>query len=256
MKTLIATLIIATTTLAHATTLTVDFTEPVPGTPRLIPLGVGLIGGSHQYLFNELNGTEYLGQKISLDFNFFGASTGEQFIRVFSLTSQYLEFELQGIAQVDDLTGYVTGKNGKEIKELDPIAGSNSFGHGLFPILDPANNGDPYNPNIKTPLDIYGVHFDITLGNYPGTYLSQIGFMVVSNFEGFIPELVAPLGFGPSDFLPKDIETVDEAFYWAEATLASRVPDTGSTLGLLGMAFAVIGGLRGLTRSRICKLGE
>ena len=104
-------LLIAFANVAQAINLTFDFTER----DRM-----GVTGGTHQYLFDELNGTEFLGQKISLDINF----SGEQFIRIFSITSQRLElhFDLytnnypipyteSGFRDlVDNVSGYVTGK--------------------------------------------------------------------------------------------------------------------------------------------------
>ena len=62
---------------AQAINLTFDFTTE----DRM-----GVIGGIHEYQFNELYGTEFLGQKISLDINF----AGDQFIRIFSITARSL----------------------------------------------------------------------------------------------------------------------------------------------------------------------
>lgn len=239
-------LLIAFANVAQAINLTFDFTER----DRM-----GVTGGTHQYLFDELNGTEFLGQKISLDINF----SGEQFIRIFSITSQRLElhFDLytnnypipytgSGFRDlVDNVSGYVTGKNGKEIKKADPVVGGSWGGIGIFPIRNPENGG-PFNPNIKTPLDIYGAHLEFTLGNYPGTYITFGGFMLNTNFEGFIPEFGTAFGIGP-DYLPKDLVDYGEAVKWAQQAYQAQtasVPDAGSTLALFGIAFAAIGGLR------------
>jgi hypothetical protein len=97
---------------------------------------------------------------------------------------------------------------GKEIKEASSHIGGirggiGSFAEvGIFPIRDPEIVG-PFNPNIKTPFDIYGAHFDFTLGNYPGSYITSGGFRADSNFEWYSPEFGTAIGIGPDD-IPKD----------------------------------------------------
>jgi hypothetical protein len=234
---------------AQAIDITIDFTEK----DRL-----GILGGVHEYQFTELKGIEFLGQKISLDVDF----AGDQFIRLFPLTAQSLEisFGLGGIFQdgstpwpgfralADNVNGYVTGKNGKQIKEATATNGVGGFEGtiGIFPLRTPELDG-PFNPNIKAPFDIYGVHLEFTIGNYPGAYLTTGGFRVDSNPEWYYAEVGTFFGIGPSEYLPKDVDNYGEARQWWNAAL---VPDNGSTLALLGMALVAICGLGSLTRFR------
>ena len=124
---------------AQAINLTFDFTTK----DRM-----GVIGGL-RVQFNELYGTEFLGQKISLDINF----AGDQFIRIFSITARSLEISFNfptnnypipwtgSWALADNINGYVTGKNGKQIKQATTKNSGGGFEGdiGIFPLPRPGN---------------------------------------------------------------------------------------------------------------------
>ena len=155
-------------------------------------------------------------------------------------------------ALADNINGYVTGKNGKQIKQATTKNSGGGFEGdiGIFPLRDPGTS-DPFNPNIKVPFDIYGVHLEFTLGNYPGTYFTTGGFRVDSNPEWYYSEVGTAFGIGPEG-LPKDFVDYGEARkWWTEQAHAASVPDTGSTLTLLGMALTVLGGSARALRAHV-----
>ena len=172
--------------------------------------------------FAALNGTDLQGQTLSLDFTF---SHGE-FVRLFTITNNsfvaLLKLQTNSSDMVDFLngTGFLVDKHGNPLEapqQLGSASGNNgSLAAGLFPLLP----GD-----LQRPLDFFGIHFDLTLPVSPSISITGEEFLFRSDRRG-------PFGVGPA--IPADI-----------------VPDTGSTVLLLGLA--LLGPI--LARLRLTQVG-
>jgi hypothetical protein len=157
------------------------------------------------------------GQNISLDFTF----QSSQFIRLFTATKSFqvvLDVEINNAPSPDVFagSGYLTDVNGSAVGSPTTLAvsyGRNGAGEVNIAqfILVPVIGSAP-------PLDIYDVHFDLTLPNIPGF-----------GFETEIPSSIAfqanVLGVGPH--VPRDV----------------LMPETGDAIQLLalGLVALVIG---------------
>jgi hypothetical protein len=158
--------------------------------------------------FAALNGTALQGQTLSLDFTF---SNGE-FVRLFTVTSNpfvaLLKLQTNSSGMVDFLsgTGFLVDQQGNPLQppqQLGSASGDNGLlAAGLFPLLP----GD-----LQRPLDFFGVHLELTFPVAPSISITGEEFLFMSDSNG-------PFGVGPG--VPADI-----------------VPDTGSTLLLLSLAF-------------------
>jgi hypothetical protein len=174
--------------------------------------------------FNALNGTPLDGQSLSVDFSF----SNNEFARIFTVTSADFQASIKlqtnsmGFVGFLDGTGYLIDINGNAIPGYG-ITGSASGSDGwmaisLFPLLKD-EDGTP-NTDLLRPFDFYGVHYDLMfpLDNDPSIHVTGGEFWLSDPSGGVF-------GVGPG--LPRDV-----------------VPDSASTLLLLGIALAVTIGLR------------
>ena len=175
--------------------------------------------------FDELNGTLLNGQNLSVDFSF----SNNEFARIFSVTSPdflasiKLETNGSGILGYLGGTGYLIDAQGNAIPGYG-ITGSASgdsgwLGISLFPLVKD-ENGTP-NTDLLRPFDFYGVHYDLIFPDLddPSIYVTGGNFSLTDP-GGHV------FGIGPGG-LPRNI-----------------VPDSGSTLLLLGMGIALTLGFR------------
>jgi hypothetical protein len=174
--------------------------------------------------FDGLNGTPLGGQSLSADFSF----SNNEFARIFTVTSADFQASIKlqtnsvGFVGYLDGTGYLIDIDGNAIPGYG-ITGSASGSDGwmaisLFPLLKD-EDGTP-NTDLLRPFDFYGVHYDLI---FPLDYDPSIH---VTGGEFWLSD---PSGgvFGVGPGLPRDI-----------------VPDSASTLLLLGIGLAVTIGLR------------
>jgi hypothetical protein len=174
--------------------------------------------------FNELNGTLLNGQSLSVDFSF----SNNEFARIFSVTSwdflASIKLQTNGSGIVGFLggTGYLIDKQGNAIPGYG-ITGSASgdsgwMGISLFPLVKD-ENGTP-NTDLLRPFDFYGIHYDLTFPDVddPSIYVTE-GVFSLTDPDGHV------FGVGPG--IQRNI-----------------VPDSGSTLFLLGMGAALTIGFR------------
>jgi hypothetical protein len=174
--------------------------------------------------FDGLNGTPLDGQNLAVDFSF----SNNEFARVFTVTTPdfmaSIKLQTNSLGFVGFLqgTGYLIDVNGNAIPGFG-ITGSASGSDGwmaisLFPLLKD-EDGTP-NDDLPRPFDFYGVHFDLVFPDVddPSIYVTGGEFWLSDPSGGVF-------GIGPG--LPRNI-----------------VPDSGSTLLLLGIGLAVTIGLR------------
>jgi len=175
--------------------------------------------------FNALQGTHLGGQSISLDVSFLN----NEFVRIFSVTSWTFDASIKlqtngsGLLGFLDGTGYLVDINGNAIPGYG-ITGSASGSDGslilgFFPLLK--DKDGTHNTDLLRPFDFYGIHYDLIL---PNVNDPSIIFVTTGQFTLF-SDPGGPFGIGPG--LPADI-----------------VPDSGSTLFLLGTALLLIVGLK------------
>ena len=158
--------------------------------------------------FADLNGTSLSGQSLSLDFIF----SGPQFVRLFSVTS---DFEVLVKLQTNSLgdaggfvdgTGFLSDQLGNPLQPTQVLglasSSDGSMSAGLFPLFP--GSGAP-----GRPFDFFAVHFDLSLPNNSSFEITGSEFELL-NFAG------GPFGVGPG--VPNDI-----------------VPDTADAIYLLGM---------------------
>jgi len=161
--------------------------------------------------FDALNGTVLQGQTLSLDFTFSHA----EFVRLFSVTPKSfiallkLQTNSPGTLDFPNGTGFLVDQQGNPLQlpqELGSAAGDNGLlSSGLLPLL----LGD-----LQSPLDFFGVHFDLTLPVAPSISITGEEFLFKSDGN-------APFGVGPG--VPSDI-----------------VPDGGSTALFLATTLAAL----------------
>jgi hypothetical protein len=161
--------------------------------------------------FDALNGTALQGQTLSLDFTFSHA----EFVRLFTVTSKsflaLLKLQTNSPGTVDpnslDGTGFLVDQQGNPLQlpqELGIATGDNGLlAGGLLPLVP----GD-----LQSPLDFFGVHFDLTLPVSPSVSITGEEFLFKSDGN-------RPFGVGPG--VPSDI-----------------VPDSGGTAVLLSITLA------------------
>jgi hypothetical protein len=192
----------------------------------LIDLGPSGIITERSRSFSGLEGMQLAGQSLNLDFSF----SNNEFIRVYSTTEGRPAFYSSLFLQTSATTspgflvgnGYVTDANGQQYSGLVGRAmGDDGTTYlGLFPFW---NDIGPI-PGIATPLDIYGIHYDITLPTTAQTEIvsSQLGIfgLEISNREG---GPFSTIGIGPG--IPDQIPPV---------------PDAGSTLLLLAIPLILL----------------
>jgi hypothetical protein len=192
-----------------------------------IPVDLGPPGIDHFIFapFGDLNGTHLSGQNLSLDFT----SQPNEFIRIFTGTKGFgIRLDLiLGNASPSSTpysgTGYLIDNLGTEIspqRNLFLTPGTNQQGNLVIAgfELSPSLIDGGSNASLLTPLDFYGVHFDLTLPTTTTTVItsSHIAFSDDRNNSfGF--------GVGPGAPLPIDI-----------------VPETGNTFVMLTVAAAGI----------------
>jgi hypothetical protein len=172
--------------------------------------------------FDGLNGTHLNGQNLSVDFSF----SNNEFARVFSVTSPdflaSIKLQTNGSGIVGYLggTGYLIDAHGNAIPGYG-ITGSASgdgwMAIGLFPLLKD-EDGTP-NADLPRPFDFYGIHYDLIFPdvNDPSIY--------VTGGEFWLSDAAGVFGIGPG--IPRNI-----------------VPDSGSTLFLLGIGAVLAFGFR------------
>ena len=198
---------------ANAVLISADLGSPHTITSQTLPSS-----------FDALQGTLLNGQSVSLDVSF----SNSEFVRIFSVTSWTFDASIKLQTNVTGFlgflhgTGYLVDINGNAIPGYG-ITGSASGSDGslflgLFPLLKD-ENGTP-NTDLLRPFDFYGVHYDLIFPdvNDPSIHVTSGQFTLFSDPNGVF-------GIGPG--LPRDI-----------------VPDSGSTLLLLGIAFLLSIGLR------------
>jgi len=173
--------------------------------------------------FDGLNGTQLNGQNLSVNFSF----SNNEFARVFSVTSwdflASIRLQTNGSGLLGYLggTGYLIDAQGNPIPGYG-ITGSASgdgwIGISLFPLLKD-ENGTP-NTDLLRPFDFYGIHYDLIFPDVddPSIYVTGGMFSLVDP-DGHL------FGVGPG--VQRNI-----------------VPDSGSTLFLLGMGIALTIGFR------------
>jgi hypothetical protein len=174
--------------------------------------------------FGELNGTRLSGQTMSIDFSF----SNNEFVRLFSITSftfdAFIKLQTNASSFLGFLggTGYLVDAQGNAIPGFG-ITGSasgsdGSMALGLFPLLKD-EDGTP-NRDLPRPFDFYGIHYDLSFPdvNNPSIHIIEGEFTLISDARGVF-------GIGPG--IPRNI-----------------VPDSGSTLFLLGTGVVFTIGLR------------
>jgi hypothetical protein len=183
------------------------------------------------YEFSSLNGMSLSGQSISLDFSF-----QDDFLRVYSITD--LQGFMVGLTIRTNVAGfpgflgeastaYLLNERGKPYGEITGggMVDDGRMFIGLFPFLE-TESGDLKNAHV--PIDFYGAHFDLVFPELSGAQITS------SNFHVFVPESRGAgmshydAVFGIGSEIPKNIKI-------------PGVPDTGSTLAMLGMALCTLG---------------
>ena len=176
--------------------------------------------------FTGLEGTPLLNQDLALDFIF----TGDTFIRLFTATDKVVSVMLTFHTSGSGLVGFVLGSGALLDEKGHTIPGFGVTGSassdqgdlhiGFFPFFK--DESGTIDTKVKLPLDFFGVHFDLSLPLAPSVEITGGDFRVVCNELPFSTST----GFGVGPGIPKDIK---------------HVPDTGSTLMMLGMALCVFG---------------
>jgi hypothetical protein len=174
--------------------------------------------------FSGFEGTQMAGQSFSLDFSFpdseflriyttlGGAGSFSAFLFLYANAGNPFEntFPFRG-------SGYVTDANDQQYSypAIHNTGNNGIFFLGLHPFISTAIQ------NIELgPLDIYGIHYDLTLPDLEGIEIvsSQLGIFGPGGFDFEIPNIA--VGPGIPDH--------------------QSVPDTGSTLLLLTLALIPI----------------
>ena len=174
--------------------------------------------------FDTLDGTRLNGQTLSLNVSFLNG----EFVRLFNITSWTFDavIKLQtngsGLLGFLDGTGYLVDSNGDAIPGYG-VTGSasgsdGSLSLGFYPLLK--DKDGTHNTDLLRPFDFYGIHYDLTLPdlNDPSIQIT-LGQLMLSSAPGGV------FGIGPG--LPRDV-----------------VPESGSTILLLGMAGLLVGVVR------------
>ena len=157
--------------------------------------------------FDGLDGLSLAGQTLSINFRF----TNSEFARLFSVTSRsfksLLTLQTNGSGVVGFLhgTGFLVDQHGNALETPQDLGSASSNNGSLHAGLFPFFSGE-----LNSPLDFFGVHFDITLPNRPWLTITGSDFGLISD-PGHV------FGIGPG--VPPDI-----------------VPDAGGTLLLLGIS--------------------
>ncbi len=193
LRTAIALMILASPHAVQGTAIQIDLGPPgTYATDITIP-------------FSALNGTALAGQSLSVDFVF----ANSEFLRLFTATTSFsvlITLQTNGSGLVGFLqgTGYLTDILGSALEPPEILGGASSDDGRMFAGLF---------PQVGRPIDIYGVHFDLTFPTSLSVAVTGGQFRLLS--DDFV------FGIGPG--LPADI-----------------VPETGSTAILLGMSFLAI----------------
>jgi hypothetical protein len=182
------------------------------GRAKAIPIGIDLgpspsLTTHTSAYFDALDGISLEGQTLSINFRF----TNSEFARLFTVTSRSFKSELtlqtNGSGDVGflDGTGFLLDQQGHALTTPEDLGQANSSNGSLFAGLFPFFSGE-----LNTPVDFFGIHFDLTLPNRPWLTITGSDFGLISD-----PGQV--FGIGPG--VPPDI-----------------VPDAGGTLLLLGIS--------------------
>jgi len=177
--------------------------EAVQGVSIQISLGApGALSFDTKVPFNDLNGTALLGQSVSVDFMF----TSSEFARLFTVTTDplvLLTLQTKNSGSVGFLqgTGQLIDNLSKALEPPETLGSATSSAGTMIVGLS---------PQVKRPIDFYGVHYDLTFPNNPGVAVTEGEFRLFSDS--------GPFGIGPG--VPADI-----------------VSDTGGTAILLGLGF-------------------
>jgi hypothetical protein len=164
-------------------------------------------------VFGDLNGTQLLGQTLSLDFNF----ANGKFARLFSVTNPAfgilitLNISSSGAVGSLDGTGTLLDSSGHTLgspEALGSASGDGFIAVAMFPLL----SGD-----FSTPLDFFGVHTNLTLPDVSSVMVTGGEFQLVSAGAGSRDVF----GIGPG--VPRDI-----------------VPESGSTLLFFSLILLVL----------------
>jgi hypothetical protein len=182
------------------------------GRAKAIPIGIDLgpspsLTSQTSAYFDGLDGISLEGQTLSINFRF----TNSEFVRLFTVTSRSFKSELtlqtSGSGDVGflDGTGFLLDQQGHALTTPEDLGlasiSNGAMSAGLFPLI----SGE-----LNTPVDVFGIHFDLTLPNRPWLTITGSDFGLISD-----PGQV--FGIGPG--VPPDI-----------------VPDAGGTLLLLGIS--------------------
>jgi hypothetical protein len=182
------------------------------GRAKAVPIGIDL--GSSPSLkwhtsasFDRLNGISLEGQRLSINILF----TNNEFARLFTVTSRSfislltLQTNRSGRVGFLDGTGFLLDQQGNALTTPEDL-GRASDNHGSMHVgLFPFFSGE-----LNTPVDFFGIHFDLILPDHPWVTITGGEF-------GLISEPGRVFGIGPG--VPPDI-----------------VPDAGGTLLLLGIS--------------------
>jgi protein with PEP-CTERM/exosortase system signal len=182
------------------------------GRAKAIPIGIDLgpspsLTSHTSAYFDALDGISLEGQTLSINFRF----TNSEFARLFTVTSRsfksLLTLQTSGSGVVGFLhgTGFLVDQHGNALETPQDLGSASSNDGSLHAGLFPFFSGE-----LNTPVDFFGVHFDLTLPNRPWLTITGSDFGLISD-PGHV------FGIGPG--VPPDI-----------------VPDAGSTLLLLGIS--------------------
>ena len=163
--------------------------------------------------FSDLNGTQLLGQTLSLDFTF----ANGKFARLFSVTNPAFEIAItlftngSGTVGFPDATGSLLDQNGNALG-TPQMFGSAAGNGSMIVLMQPLLSGQ-----FSTPLDFFGVHTDLTLPDVSSVMVTGGQFQLVSAGAGSRDVF----GIGPG--VPRDI-----------------VPESGSTLLFFGLMLCLL----------------
>jgi len=157
--------------------------------------------------FDGLDGISLAGQTLSINVRF----TNNEFARLFTVTSRSfislltVQTNRSGRVGFLDGTGFLLDQQGNALTAPEDL-GRASDNHGSMHVgLFPFSSGE-----LNTPVDFFGIHFDLILPDHPWVTITGGDFGLISD-PGHV------FGIGPG--VPPDI-----------------VPDAGSTLLLLGIS--------------------
>jgi len=157
--------------------------------------------------FDGLDGISLAGQTLSINFRF----TNSEFARLFTVTSRSFKSLLtlqtngSGVVGFLDGTGFLLDQQGHALTTPEDLGSASTNNGSMHAGLLPFSSGE-----LNTPVDFFGIHFDLTLPNRPWLTITGSDFGLISD-PGHV------FGIGPG--VPPDI-----------------VPDAGSTLLLLGIS--------------------